>query len=122
MGNQTLILLAATLVTLPVLTGIVLRQIHISSFQRMALPWLSTTLVFAIAIIKIEQLQDMAHLVLSMAISVAWITTGLFLRFFQPKEIQMQPDTIRSAFSTIGWIFIGFGFVWGAITLVQHLR
>jgi len=122
LDNSSLVLYSALLVTLPVLIGIALRQIHSSSFQIIAVPWIITTVVFAIAIIKIERMRGLPHFVLSLALSFAWMLAGFFLRFFPSKELKILPEEIRSLFRTVGSIFLMFGFAWGAITLVQHLR
>jgi hypothetical protein len=122
LDNNTIIVTAGILVTLPVILGIVLRQIHASTFRTLALPWLFTTVIFVVAILKIERMRGMPHLILSTAIALAWTLTGIFLRFFQTVEMKLLPKEIREIFSGLGIIFMIFGLAWGGVTVFQHWK
>ncbi len=118
--NRNLILLglAALAVTVPILIGVLKRQIPREILSNWAVPLAIATFLLALGVQAIERrLAPGARLAISLCFAALWISAGTYTSFVLPSR--GLPEMYHRGAQNIGALFIGFGLLWAGVSLFK---
>ncbi|MFH1017697.1 MAG: hypothetical protein V1798_05870 [Pseudomonadota bacterium] len=118
--NRNLILLglAAAAVTIPLLIGVLKKQIPREFLSSWVVPLAVSTFLLALGVQAVERyLTPGYRLILSFLFAALWITAGAHISFVLPRR--GLPEIYHRGAKNIGAMFFGFGVLWAGVSLFQ---